>query len=358
MKAFFAIFKKEIFLFLRNIGLLIFVLYSFTFDIYTAGNGIKVKPQNVTIGYVNYSGDYMVNKILSHFKAPEFQKPKMFMSEEALKKAIFDKKIMVGFIFDTDFEKNLYQKQTTLNVLLDATASAQAEVTLIYINQILYSLLNQKEMIDLKIHKLFNQNSDSTWFMSLTELISIVTMLSLILVAVVFVKEKENGTWDIMLLMPINSAMIIFAKVFSQVFILMVGIFISVGIVMFGVFDVPINGNLLLFFLLSFFFALSLGGIALVIAAFSNSVMQVAQISMLVMLPLLFLSGAWTPISSMNPILQKLTILSPVRYYIEGSESIFFRGASFVDLLPYFAGEVVIGIILFYIGFKKIGRLF
>ena len=358
MKAFFAIFKKEIFIFLRNVGLLIFVLYSFTFDIYTAGNGIKVKPQNVSIGYVNYSGNYMVNKILSHFKEPEFQTPKVFLSEESLKQAIFDKKIMVGFIFDNKFEKDLYKNQTTLNVLLDATASAQAEVTLIYINQILYSLLDNELPLNLKIHKLFNQNSNSKWFMSLTELISVVTMLSLILVAVVFVKEKEKGTWDIMLLMPINGALMIFAKVFSQVFILMVGIFISVGIVIFGVFDTPINGNLLLFFLLSLFFALSLGGIALVIAAFSKSVMQVAQISMLVMLPLLFLSGAWTPISSMNLFLQKLTILSPVRYYIEGSEAIFFRGSSFIDLLPYFGGEIIIGVILFYIGFKKIGRLF
>jgi len=78
----------------------------------------------------------------------------------------------------------------------------------------------------------------------------------------------------------------------------------------------------------------------------------------MVMMPLIFLSGAWTPISSMAPWLQKLSIISPVRYYIEASESIFFRGSSFYDLLPDFIALLVIGVVLFYIGYRKIGNLF
>ena len=359
MKSFKAIFLKEILLFLRNVGLVFFIMYAFTLEVYTAGNGIKIKPKHVSIGYVNYSGEKLPAEILSHFHYPEFEQPKMFLSEKELKKAIFDKKIMVGLIFDSDFTKNFYKnRHTTLNVLVDATASAQAQVTLIYLNQILLRLSNEKFPLEFRIHKLFNQNSNSPWFMGLTELINVVTMLILILVSIVFVKEKEAGTWDIMLLMPVDGRIIILAKVLSQIVVLMVGVFISVGIVIFGVFNTPINGNLWLFFLLSFIFSFALSGIALVIAAFSKSVMQVAQTSMLVMLPLLFLSGAWTPISSMAPFLQKLTLLSPVRYYIEGTEAIFFKGTGFYDLLPYFISETVIAVVLFYIGFKKIGRLF
>jgi ABC-2 type transport system permease protein len=359
MKAFKAIYLKEILTFLRNVGLVFFILYAFTLEVYTAGNGIKIKPQHVTIGYVNYSGKKLPNEILSHFHYPEFENPVVFSSEKALKKAIFDKKIMVGLIFDSDFTKNLYKNRTTtLNVLVDATASAQAQVTLIYLNQILLRLSNMKMPVDFRIHKLFNQNSTSTWYMGLTELINVVTMLILILVSIVFVKEKESGTWDIMLLMPVDGKVIIFAKVLSQITVIMVGILISVGIVVFGVFNTPINGNLWLFFLLSFIFSFALGGIALVIAAFSKSVMQVAQTSMLVMLPLLFLSGAWTPINSMAPFLQKLTLLSPVRYYIQGTQAIFFKGTGFWDLIPYFAAETVIAVVLFYIGFRKIGKLF
>ncbi len=359
MKKFFAVFKKEILVFLRNVGLVFILIYAFTFDIYIAGEGIEVKPRNVSIGYVNYSGELLAQKILAHFHAPEFQKPKRFLNEEELKKAVFNKEIMVGVIFDKGFEKDfIRKKEAKINVIIDATAAAQAEVSVQYLTQTIYSMIDGKMPLNIKVYKLFNPNSNSKWFMSLSELLSVVTMLSLVLIAVVFVKEKEAGTWDIMLLMPANGALIIFAKIASQIFILSVGIVIGIGLILFGVFDVPINGNLFYFFLLTFFFVMAMGGIALVIAAYSNSVLEVSQYTILVVMPLLFLSGAWTPIHSMAPFLQKLSIISPVKYYIEGAQSIFFRGTDFIDLLPYFMGEIIISAILFYLGYKKMGRLF
>jgi ABC-2 type transport system permease protein len=356
---FFAIMKKDILILLRNTALMLFLIYIFTLDIYLAGIGIKVKPQNVSVGYVDYSNSLMVNKILSHLHKPEFQTPIRFLNEEELKKAIADKKIMVGLVFDSDFSKNYYKKNfSQLNVLIDSTASAQAQVTVIYLNEILARFVNLHFPINIRSHRLFNQNSNSTWFMSLAELMSDVVLLVLLLVAAVFVKEKEDGTWDIMLLMPVSSILIIFAKMFSQVIVILIGVWVSVGIILFGVFDVPINGNLWHFFILNIIFAFSLGGIGLVIAAVSKNVTEVGQYSFMVMMPLIFLSGAWTPISSMAPWLQKLSIISPVRYYIEASESIFFRGSSFYDLLPDFIALLVIGVVLFYIGYRKIGKLF
>jgi ABC-2 type transport system permease protein len=356
---FLAILKKEVLIILRNLVLVSFLIYIFTLDIYLAGIGIKVKPQNVGVGYVDYSNSLMVKDILSKLHPPEFKPPKAFLSEEALKKAIEDKRVMVGLVFDSDFEKNYYKfKKSQINILIDSTAAAQAQVTLIYLNEIVARFANLKFPIDVRVHRLFNQNSNSVWFMGLAELISDVTLLVLLLVAVVFVKEKQDGTWDIMLLMPVNSMMLIFAKMLSSVFIILVGVFISVGIIFFGVFDMVINGNLFYFFLVSFIFSLSIGGIALVIASISNTITEVGQYSFMFMMPLIFLSGAWTPISSMAPWLQKLSIISPVRYYIQASESIFFRGASFSELLPDIIPMFFIGVVLFFIGYKKMGRLF
>jgi len=356
---FFAIMKKDILILLRNTALMLFLIYIFTMDIYLAGIGIKVKPQHVSVGYVDYSNSLIVNKVLTHLHKPEFKTPKRFLSEEALKKAIENKKIMVGLVFDGDFAKNYHKTgKSQVNVLIDSTAAAQAQVTVIYLNEILARFVNLHFPLSIQTHRLFNQNSNSTWFMGLAELMSDVVLLVLLLVATVFVKEKEEGTWDIMLLMPVSSILTIFAKMFSQVVVILVGVWVSVGIVLFGVFNIPINGNLWHFFLLNLLFAFSLGGIGLVIAAVSNTVTEVGQYSFMLMMPLIFLSGAWTPISSMAPWLQKLSVISPVRYYIEASESIFFRGASFYDLIPYFVALSIIGVVLFYIGYKKIGRLF
>jgi len=152
--------------------------------------------------------------------------------------------------------------------------------------------------------------------------------------------------------------MMILAKSLSQVAIVMVGVILSLGFVVFGSFDTPMNGSFWSFMFLTFLYSFSSAGIGLFVAAVSKDVMQVAQLSILIMMPLIFLSGAWTPVYAMHPILEKLSLLSPLRYYIEGSESIIFRGTEFIDLLPYFTEITLLGIVLYWYGFKKIGKLF
>jgi len=359
IKVFLSIVAKELLGFLRSWGLVAVVLYSFTLDVYMAGSGMQIEPKNVSVGYVDYTGGGISQKILSHLHKPEFVSPERFLSQKQLSKAIFDKEIMVGIVFDQDFEKNYRNcKKATIDVLLDATAASQSFTTLNYLQSIVLNFSKVNIPIDIDIHKLFNPNSDERSFMALSELLSVITMLSILLTAMVFVREKEEGTWDIMLLMPINPKIVILAKSFSQVIIIMTGTVITVGLVLFGSFDITMNGSFFAFLLLTFFYAFTSTGIGLFIASVSKNMMQTAQLSMLIVIPLIFLSGAWTPIYAMHPILEKLSLISPLRYYIEGCESIFFRGTSFVDMRQYFAAVLVLGSALYWYGFRKIGKLF
>ena len=152
--------------------------------------------------------------------------------------------------------------------------------------------------------------------------------------------------------------MIILAKSLSQVFVVMLGIVLALGFVVLGAFDTPLNGSFWAFILLSFLYAFSSAGIGLFVAAVSKNVMQVAQLSIVIMMPLIFLSGAWTPIYAMHPALQALSVVSPLRYYIEGTESLFYRGTALTDLWPYFGGVSLLGVLLYWYGFRKIGKLF
>jgi len=359
MRIFFMIVSKELLSFLRSAMLVVLVIYFFTADVYIAGAGIEIKPRNVPIGYVDKTGGGISQKILAKLHKPEFEPQVAFLSQKALSDAIFNKEIMVGIIFDSNFAKNYENgKKAQLNLLLDATAASQSLTTFTYLQNIILDVQAPNFPIEIKSHKLFNQNADNHTFMALTELLSVITLLVVILSAIVFVKEKEEGTWDIMLLMPVNAKITILAKSFSQVIIVMAGTVLSLGLVLFGVFDIPLNGSFWAFMLLTFFYSISSAGIGLFVAAVSKDVMQVAQLSILIMMPLIFLSGAWTPIYAMHPLFQKLSLLSPLRYYIEGTESIFFRGSAFVDLLPYFAGVLFLGLLLYWYGFRKIGKLF
>ena len=359
IRIFFVVFGKELLSFLRSSGLVAIVLYALTVEVYIVGSGIQIKPQNVPVGYVDETGGGLSQKILSHLHRPEFLPPQPFKSQKALSRAIFDKEIIVGILFDQDFEKRYRRGEAAqLNILLDATAASQSFTTLSYLQNIVLNFSQHSMPIVIKSHKLFNQNADNHKFMALTEMLSVTTLLIVILTAVVFVREKEEGTWDIMLLMPVNPAVIILAKSLSQVMIIMAGVVISVGFVLFGVFDTPMNGSFGAFLLLTFFYSFASAGIGLFIAAVSKDVMQVAQFSVLIMMPMIFLSGAWTPIHAMHPVLKFLSLFSPLRYYIEGSESIFYRGTALVDLLPYLGGVLGLGILFYWIGFRRIGKLF
>ena len=356
---FFAILKKEFLVFFRNIGLVIFILYAFLPEVFVAGEGIKVTPQNVRVGYVSYTNSKIVEDIITSLKKPQFQTPLFFTNEKELKQKIFNREIMLGIVFNKEFVKNIQQKKRAkLQVLKDSTAAAQAEVSLIYLQNILMKFETLKIPLKVNIIKLFNPNSNTKWFMSISELLSVTTLIGVILVAAVFVREKEKETWDIMLLMPVSSKILIFAKIFSQILILLVGVFLSVGIVIFGIFNTPLNGHLWHFFLATFLFSFAIGGIALVIAALSNSVLEVGQLSLIVMMPLIFLSGTWTPIEAMAKPIKFLSVFSPLRYYIEATQEIFFKGAGLDIIMPDLINMSLIGLVLFYIGYKKIGRLF
>lgn len=359
MHTFLNVLGKELLSFFRSVMLVVVVLYSFTLDIYVAGEGIELKPRNVAVGYVDRSGGGMSQKILAKLRTPEFRKPKRFLSQKALSQAIFNKEIMVGIVFGSDFEKNYRaRREAQIDMLLDATAASQSLTTLFYLQNIVADFQSFNLPFRIKSHKLFNQNADNHSFMALTEMLSLITMLVVILTAIVFVKEKEEGTWDIMLLMPVNPKITILAKSFSQVLIVMMGVVLALGFVLFWKFNIPLNGSFWAFMLLTFLYAFSSAGIGLFVAAVSKDVMQVAQLSIIIMMPLIFLSGAWTPVYAMNPLFQILSLFSPLRYYIEGSESIFYRGTEFIDLLPYFGGVLILGVLLYWYGFQKIGKLF
>ncbi|WP_345993724.1 ABC transporter permease [Sulfurimonas sp. HSL-1716] len=359
IRVFLVVFAKEMASFMRSPMLVLLVLYSFTIDIYVAGDGIDIEPRNVVVGYVDNSGGGISQKILSSLHTPEFVRPIRFNSQKDLSQAIFNKEVMVGLVFDSDFETLYRQKKDTqLNVLLDATSASQGFTTLSYLQNIILGFEQIDIPLELKIHKLFNQNSDNKSFMALSELLSLITMLVVILTAIVFVKEKEEGTWDIMLLMPVDPRITILAKSFSQVIIVTFGVVLSLGFVLFYIFDTPMNGSFWAFMLLTFLYSFASAGIGLFVAAVAKDIMQVAQFSIVIMMPLIFLSGAWTPVYAMHPILEFFSLFSPLRYYIEGSESIFYRGTPFLELYPYFLGVMSLGILLYWIGFRKIGRLF
>ena len=359
MSAFLAVLSKELSVFLRSWGLVFVVLFFFLVEVFAAGSGIKLDARNIRVGIVDDTPGVISAKILSHLQPPQFQPPRYYASQKVLMQAIRNKEIIVGLLFDQDFEKNvLSHKHAQLNILLDATATTQSYMALSYLQNIVLQFESVKLPINLAVHKLYNPNAKNTWFMSITEMLAVATMLSIILTAVIFVKEKEHGTWDIMLLMPVDAKVMILAKTLSQVIIVTAGMMLSTGLVLFGVFGLPMNGSFTAFFILSVLYAFTNAGIGLFIASVSKNTVEIAQKSVVIVMPMIFLSGSWTPIFAMHPFFQYLSVISPLRYYIEGTIDLFFRGTPALELWPQFLGLALLAVALYSFGIRKIGKLF
>ncbi len=110
MKIFLTILLKELLSFFRSFGLVLLVIYFFTGEVYVAANGMEIEAKNVAIGIIDKSAGGISKKILSNLHSPEFQTPKFYKSQKELSNAIYNKDIMVGMIFDEQFEKNYYKK--------------------------------------------------------------------------------------------------------------------------------------------------------------------------------------------------------------------------------------------------------
>ena len=359
MNVFFTVLYKELSVFLRSYGLVFVVLFFFLFEVFAAGNGITMDARNIRVGVVDDTPGVISNRILGHLHVPQFQSPRRYASQTELMRAIRNKEVIAGLLFDHGFERDyLAGRPVQLNLLLDATAATQTYMAQSYLQNIVLQFENVDIPLQIATHRLYNPNSEYTWFMSVTVMLAVATMLSIILTAVIFVREKERGTWDIMLLMPVDPRTMIFAKTVSQVIVVTSGIMLSTAFVLFTTFGVPINGSFWAFFLLSSLYAFTNAGIGLFIAAVSKNTVEIAQKAVVIVLPMIFLSGSWTPIFAMHPFFQYLSIVSPLRYYIEGTINLFFRGTPALELWPQFLGLALLAVVLYSFGIRKIGKLF
>jgi len=177
----------------------------------------------------------------------------------------------------------------------------------------------------------FNPELRSVKFM-VPGIICVLLMESLVIMtAIAIVKEKERGTMEQLIVTPIRSHELIMGKAipFIGLGYINVAVVILVGTYWF---DVPIRGSLPLLIGLTGLFILTCLGMGLAASAISNTQQQASMAGQFIILPNMFFSGFMFPIASMPPVVQKLTYLIPLRYYITIARGIFLKGAGWPEL--------------------------
>ncbi|HWA99579.1 MAG TPA: ABC transporter permease, partial [Pirellulales bacterium] len=266
-------------------------------------------------------------------------------------------KYMFVVVIPPRFEANVRAgRNTELQVNIDATAMQQASIGASYIKNILVDQVDTYVRrsdekaplpIELVVRKAFNPNGDTSWFTSIVAIINQVTMLTIILTGAALLREREHGTIEHLLVMPLTAFEIAMAKVWANGLVILVAATASLFFVVRMILAVPIAGSPLLFLggvVLYLFFATALG---VFLGTITRTMAQFALLIILLIIVLQMLSGGNTPIESQPPWLQRMTIVLPSRHFVAFAQAIIYRGAGFDIVWPQFAAVAGIGLAFF-----------
>jgi ABC-2 type transport system permease protein len=207
--------------------------------------------------------------------------------------------------------------------------------------------------VELELRARFNPNLEHSWFGGLMEIINNVTMLSIILTGAALIREREHGTIEHLLVMPITPAEIMLAKVWAMGLVVLVAAAIALVFVVRGVLRVPIEGSIPLFLAgagLHLFATTSLG---IFMATLARSMPQFGLLAMLILLPLQLLSGSFTPRESMPWFVQGVMLAAPTTHFVALGQAILFRGAGLGVVWPQFLALSGIGVVFFAISLNR-----
>ncbi|MCD4661195.1 ABC transporter permease [Agrobacterium sp.] len=353
---------KELRGLLRDPMLLILVVYALRLSVYTASTAMPETLNNAAIAIVDEDQSPISGRISTAFYPPYFGKPQMITIAE------MDQRMDAGldtFALDIppNFQRDLLAGKTpTIQLNIDATRMSQAFSGNGYVQSIVNSEVNEylnryrsanDLPVDLTLRARFNAELNKGWFGAVTNVISSITMLSIILTGAALIREREHGTIEHLLVMPVTPFEIMVSKIWSMGFVVLVASAFSLIVMVQEILSVPIQGSIVLFLFgatLHLFATTSLG---IFLATVAGSMPQFGLLLMLTLLPLQALSGGVTPRESMPDIIQNIMLAAPNTHFIMLAQSVLFRGASIDIVWPQLLALAVIGSILFVFALRR-----
>ena len=261
--------------------------------------------------------------------------------------------IVIPQNFESDIIRGLHP---TLQVNLDATAVMIAGIGANYIQNIVHQEVQnflqdgapslEKSPVTLEIRYAFNPNLIALWFGSIVELILNVTMITILLTGAALIREREHGTIEHLLVMPVTPLEIMLSKVWANGLVVLTATAFCLLFVIQGILQVPITGSIPLFLfgvLLYLFFASALG---IFLGTIARSMPQFGLLFIITILPMNLLSGGQTPIESQPEWLQDIMWFVPSSHFVSFAQAILYRGAGLDIVWPSFLTVGIVGLTL------------
>lgn len=356
---------KELFSLRYDTVLLILIVYSFTYAVLGPAKGAKMELINASVGFVDEDRSALSSRIRDALREPYFL-PAGQLSPREIDAAMDADRFTFVIDIPPDFQADtLAGRRPTIQVNVDATAMSQAGRGASYIQNVIvqetatFLHLRAADLaprVALVTRAQFNPNLMSPWFVAVMQLVNNITMLAIILSGAALVREREHGTIEHLLVMPLTPAQIMAAKVWANGLVIVVVASLSLRFVVQWFLDIPVAGSLPLFMLSAFVYMFSVTSLGIFLATIARSMPQFGLLAFPVFIVMNMLSGGTTPLDAMPALLQKIMLVSPTTHFVSIAQAILYRGAGLDVVWPSLAAVAAIGVVFFVAALMRFRR--
>ena len=384
---------KELRSLAHDVVMIVLIIYAFSLSVYVVAKAIPETLSNVPIAIVDEDQSQLSGRIIDAFFPPQFMNPALISRDE------MDRRMDAGsdtFAVDIppEFERDVMAgRNPKVQLNVDATRMHQAFTGGEYIGNIISGEIDAYvkhyqpagtqpagypsgrsiaagayvgrstesidwpergvEVPDLAINTRFNPNLERSWFGAVVEIVNEVTMLSIILTGAALIREREHGTVEHLLVMPVTPFEIMASKIWSMALVVLTVCALSIAFIVQRAMSIPLQGSIPLFLAGAAVELFATTALGIFLATFARSMPQFGLLMILVLIPLILLSGGFTPYESMPEPVQFVMLGAPTTHLVALAQAVLFRGAGFSLVWKSFAALAVIGSVLFGIALAR-----
>jgi len=349
---------KELRSLFRDPVLMVLVLYTFTGAVFTVANGVQTEVRNAAIAVVDQDRSTLSERLRDAFLPPEFQEPEVIAMGEmapAMDRGAYSFVLQVPAGFEADV---LAGRRPTLLLAVDATAMTLAGNGTAYIRTIV-----QEEVADflgedappqaatLVSRARFNPNLQSQWFFAVMQVTGNVTILSVVLSGAAVIREREHGTIEHLMVIPVTTLELMLAKIWANGVVVVGAAVLSLLLVVEGLMGIPVAGSIAVFAAGAGIYLFAVTALGILLATWARTMPQFGLLAIPVFVVLYLLSGGVTPLEAMPEPLHMLMQASPATHFTSFAQAVLYRDAGLAlvwqDLLAVAAiGGVFLGLAL------------
>ena len=347
--------------------MLVLVVYTFTVAVYTVATGASTEATDLTVGVVDEDNSDLSHRLVDALNPPLFKRPVLISADE-IDANMNDGRLIFVLEIPPSFESKLLAgRDPSLQINVDATAMAKAGNGAVYLQTIIAQEIAKfqagregatTQPANVVIRAKFNPDMYAYWFSSVMQIVNNITMLAVILTGAALIREREQGTVEHLLVMPVVPPEIMLSKIIANGLVILIAAGLSLALVVQLLLKVPIAGSLTLFLAGATLYAMTVAALGILLGTIATTMGQFALLAAPVLLVMQLLSGGATPMESMPVWLQYvMRVISPTPHFVAFSQAVLYRGADLSIVWPELVAMAVIGSIYFAFALSRFRRV-